>query len=206
MALDFYTVTDGHGRLQALVVEEFVLRDDFTAAALDTAGFSGVWWSSAEFSRRLRTDAAAVTAPVSRVGAEAAFGDLGGDELPSEAVLRDRFGDRVFFPDGPPLRLGPDDGSRLYRLLFARDLDERHLAGLLAALRLSPVSSVDHPRVAGRTATEHGTCELRRVGDLAWSIDLVFASASEVIGPTVEVALHAARGHGLIPVTIERFR
>lgn len=202
MALDFYTVRDGGGRTQTLVVEEFVLRDDFTAAGIDTAGFNGEWWSSAEFSRRLRTDAAAVTTPVSREAAEAAFRDLGGVELPPDSVLREHFGDRAIFPEVPPLRLGPDDGRRLYRLLFARDLDERHLAGLMAALRLSPV---DDPRVAGRTVTDHGTCELRRVGDVAWSIDLAFASSSDAIGPLVGAALRTARGHGLIPVTVERF-
>lgn len=202
MALDFYTVNDGGGRPQTLVVEEFVLRDDFTAAGLDTAGFNGVWWSSAEFSRRLRTDAAAVTTPVTREAAEAVFRDLGGTELPSDSVLREHFGDRAVFTEVPPLRLGPDGGRRLYRLLFARDLDERRLAGLMASLRLSPV---DDPRVAGRTVTDDGTCELRRVGAVAWSIDLAFASSSDAIGPLVDVALRAARGQGLIPVTVERF-
>lgn len=202
MALDYYTVTDRDGRLQTLVVEEFLLRDDFTAAGIDSAGFNGEWWSSAEFSRRLRTDAADATTPVSRLDAEAAFRALGGSDLPPEPALRDHFADRAIFPDVPPLRLGPDDGHRLYRLLFARDLDERHLAGLMAALRLSPV---DDPRVAGRSTTEYATCELRRVGDLAWSIDVTVAESSAAIGTVLGTAMLTARGHGLIPVTVERF-
>lgn len=202
MALDYYTVHDRDGRLRTLVVEEFVLRDDFTAAGIDSAGFSGEWWSSAGFSRLLRTEAAASTTPVSRTGAEAAFRDLGGSRLPAEPLLREHFGDRAIFPDVPPLRLGPDDGRRVYRLLFARDLDERRLAALLESLRLSPVDDLG---VAGRSVTEHGVCELRRVGGVAWSIDLTFPSTSAEIGSLVGSALLAARDHGLIPVTVERF-
>lgn len=202
MALDYYTVCDRDGRVRTLVVEEFVLRDDFTAAGIDSAGFSGEWWSSADFSRRLRTDAAASTTPVSRSGAEAAFRDLGGSRLPADSLLREHFADRATFPDVPPLRFGPDDGRRVYRLLFARDLDERSLAGLLASLRLSPV---DDPGVAGRSVTEHGTCDLRRVAGVAWSIDLTFPDASAEIGSLVGIAMLTARDHGLIPVTVERF-
>lgn len=202
MALDYYTVHDRDGRLQTLVVEEFVLRDDFTAAGIDNAGFNGEWWSSADFSRRLRTDAAAYTTAVSRSGAEAAFRDLGGSQLPADSLLRERFADRALFPDTAPLRFGPDDGRRIYRLLFARDLDDRHMSGLRASLRLSPV---DDSGVAGRSVTEHGTCELRRVGGIAWSIDLAFPRASAEIGRLVGTAMMTARSHGLIPVTVERF-
>jgi hypothetical protein len=201
MALDYYTVSGRDGRLQTLVVEEFVLREDFTAAGIDCAGFDGVWWSSADFSLRLRTDAACTT-PVSRSGAETAFRELGGSRLPADSLLRDRFADRAVFPDVSPLWFGPDDGRRVYRLLFSGDLDERHLAGLVASLHLSPV---DDRGVAGRSVTEHGTCELRRVGGFAWSIDLTFPGASAEIGPLVGVAMQTARGHGLIPVTVERF-
>jgi hypothetical protein len=202
MALDYYTVTDPGGRLQTLVVEEFVLRDDFTAAGIDGAGFNGVWWSSAEFTRRLRTDAASSTTPVSRPDAEAAFQALGGSELPAEPLLREHFADRALFAETQPLRFGPDDGRRMYRLLFARDLDERHLAGLMAALRLSPV---DDPRVAGRSVSDQGMCELRRVGDVAWGIDVTVPAASPAVGSLLGVAMLTARGHGLIPVTIDRF-
>src|SRR5262245_51254554 len=138
MALDYYTVHGRGGRLQTLVVEEFVLREDFTAAGIDSAGFDGVWWSSADCSRRLRTDAAASTTAVSRSGAEAAFRELGGSRLPADSLLREHFADRAVFAEVSPLRFGPDDGRRVYRLLFARDLDERHLAELLQSLQLSP--------------------------------------------------------------------
>jgi len=206
VAIDFYTVRGAGGRPQALVVEEFVLRDDFTAAALDSAGFDGSWWSSAAYSRLLRTDATMPVSPVSRPDAQEAYRNLGGDRLPPDAVLRERFADRTIFTEVPPLRLRPDDGRRFYRLLFARDLDERHLAGLIASLRLSPVDDprVEDPRVAARTVTEQATWELRRVGGLAWSID-VTSDAAAAVGPLLGAAMATARGHGLIPVTVERF-
>jgi hypothetical protein len=200
--VDFYAVYGGGDRLRALVVEEFVLRDDFTAAALDSAAFDGRWFSSAGFSQALRTDSALRVTAVSRPGAQAAYHALGGDDLPPDAVLRERFADRALFPDVAPLRLGPDDGRRLYRMLFARDLDEQSLAGLLAALRLSPV---DDPRIAGRAITEQGTWELRRVGGLAWSVDVTLPGPTTGLGPLLGAAMLAARGYGLIPVTVERF-
>jgi hypothetical protein len=201
VALDFYAVR-GDGRLLALVVEEFVLRDDHTAAALDSACFDGTWWSSADYSRRLRTDTTVEVQPVSRHDALACYAQLGGSALEPDAVLRTHFTDRAIFPEAEPLRLGPDDGRRIYRMLFARDLDERHLTGLLAALRLSPV---DDPRVAGRSVLPDAAWELRRVGDLAWSIDVTVPDASTDVGPLIGTALLTARGHGLIPVTVERF-
>jgi hypothetical protein len=203
MALDYYLILGEDGRLQALLVEEFVHRPDFTAAALDSAVFDGAWWSSAEFSRSLRTDArlSARVTPTSRAGAEAVYGELGGDLLPDDDALRTRFHDRSTFPDVAPLRLGSEDARRVYRVLFARDLDERRLGQLCGALQLSPV---DDPRVAGRaTQPDLAMWELRRVGGVAWSVDVTFPG--EVSGDLLRDLIATVRGHGLIPVTVERF-
>lgn len=200
MALDYYLILGADGRPQALLVEEFVHRDDFTSAALDSVGFDGTWWSSAEFSRDLRLDPQRWVAPASRAQAESAFRDLGGDALPDDDGLRAEFRDRSTFPDVAPLRLGPDDGRRVYRLLFARDLDGARLDGLCSALRLSPV---DDPRVAGRAVQPAATWELRRVGGVAWSVDVTFSGG--VSGELLQGLIMTARGHGLIPVTVERF-
>lgn len=195
MALDYYVVL---GSVKALLVEEFILREDFTTAGLDSAGFDGTWSSSAELSRGVRTEPGLRAVPVGRAGAEAAYRELGGASLAPEDDLRTQFRDRTTFPASEPLRLSADDGRSVYRLLFAKDLDS--VEDLCAALRLSPA---DDPRVAGRAERPAAAWELRRVGGVAWAVDVSFPGA--VSGSLLRALRSTAREYGLIPVAVERF-
>lgn len=229
--LDYYLVfANVRARERALppegiVVEEFVLRSDGTAAALDSAGWTavgGTWWSATAFSRGLRSDArlqARVT-PVARSGADAAYRMLSGGDLGPEPELRRHFLDRLDLPDAAPLQLVPAQATgerRIYRVLLAGDLPEPGLAALRSAWRMQPFDRHDDAahRIAGRTRrTLDGqtvTWTLRRVGvDTAWAVDLSTDRAADAPDPTVTALLGRlradARGQGLIPVTVERLR
>lgn len=210
-------------RLAGIVVEEFVLTDDGTATGLNNAVWTpeeGAWWSSAAFSRAMRTDPRVrnLIVAVSRPDAEAAFHQLGSGELPSEAALRSRFHDRLTFDGSPPLRLSPPEvpegfhDKRVYRILFANDLGEAGLARLLEAWRMRSAGP-SGGRVVGtarlRVEGDLFTWDLRRLGaGAAWCVDLTACLASpagDAIVPLLRELITTARFAGLIPVTVERF-
>ncbi|MFC5823892.1 hypothetical protein [Nonomuraea insulae] len=215
--VDYYLIsaTAGDRSPAGLLVEEFVLCDDYTAAGIDGAEWRpeiGAWSASAEMSRAIRADTAlrSRVTPVSRAEACRAFALLRGGELPEEAGLRTLFQERRHLPTTAPLNLGNSTKARRYRILFAGELGADGLANARTALRLEPTGD---PRVVGTASTSSGghgfTWELRRIGaGIAWCVDVTARLGS---GPvtTLGALLHhhrqAVRDQGLIPVTVERF-
>ncbi|MET8263246.1 hypothetical protein ACFYP0_08660 [Micromonospora arida] len=206
--------------VEGIVVEEFTRHHDFTTTGLDSAGWTPEvgWWSSAALSRGMRTDPEMLTRvlPTSRREAEDVHRALGGWQLPAEKVLRTHFLDHQPIATAPPLRLGPaqpPDGfheQRVYRILFAKDLRAEQVASLRTAWR-TPAGGTAASAATGRL-DEHGdqfTWDLRRVGhSLAWCLDvtaLLRTDATAALGSTLSELTNVLRGHGLIPVTTERF-
>ncbi|MFI7154520.1 hypothetical protein ACIBO2_57225 [Nonomuraea sp. NPDC050022] len=200
-----------------ILVEEFVLCADYTAAGIDSVEWSagaGAWRGSATTSRDIRTDALprSRVIPVSRHDASDAYQACGGGELPREAEIRSLPRERQPLPAAAPLDLGTA-GSRRYRVLFAGE--PRDLGSLRSALRLEPVEDPADPlaRVVGTaTATAAGhdfTWELRRIGPgIAWCLDVTVRLGTGPEAPIGALLHHhrqAIRGQCLIPVTIERF-
>ncbi|MFB9893798.1 hypothetical protein [Planobispora takensis] len=231
--LDYYLVMPGPGQaggpeapVDGIVVEEFVLADDHTATGLDSAGWSvtdGTWWSSAAFSRDMRTDPALRdrVLAVHRRTAEAVYRRIGGEDLPGEAALRARFRDRLPLDDSAPLLLGSPrvpEGfreRRVYRVLFAGDLDAERLRRLRDLWSMEPAGGCADPtaRVAGTARMRAGhdtlTWDLRRIGPgTAWCLDLTAClggSSDDGVGSLLRELTAAMRHARLIPVTIERF-
>ncbi|MEU8250334.1 hypothetical protein [Nonomuraea sp. NPDC048916] len=223
--LDYYLIRPEDGAPSApadgIVVEEFALAGDHTAIGLDSAGWTAAdgWWSSAAFSRGMRTDARlrARVVAARRRDAEVVYRRLGGGELPGEATLRGRFHDHQLLAGSAPLRLGPaqaPDGfrdRRVYRVLFAGDLREDGPPRLRSAWRMTladppaRVAGTAHRRVAGDVFS----WDLRRIGPgVAWCLDLTACLASgsdDAVGPLLRELVTVLRHAGLIPVTIERF-
>lgn len=214
--LDYYLLRAETDRAEVtgLVVEEFVLADDLSAARLRSAGWTpadGGWWSSAAYARAVRTDPRlrARLAAVDRATAAAAYHRLGGGDLSGEEELRGHFRDDVPLASGAPLRLGA--GPDLHRILFAGDLDQRRMTGLRALLRLADPGSPDgaRPGVIGtgqlRVNDTNVRWDLRRVGGLAWCIDVTSEPASgDALRWVLRQLVGVARSHGLVPATIER--
>ncbi|MDQ7910864.1 hypothetical protein RB614_40865 [Phytohabitans sp. ZYX-F-186] len=174
--LDYYVVMEGGGRAAAVVVEEFVLAGDHTAAGLASAAWTAGGWGPS-LSRRMRSDPdlRARVVFATRVGAAEAFRVLGGGELPGEAELRRRLRDYDALNAAPPLRLGLTD-TPYYRILFAGE----------------PADESAHPG-------------LRRIGNgVAWCVDITAPEGTNV-GSELRAARDAMRRNGLIPVTVERF-
>jgi hypothetical protein len=178
----------GGGAVDGLLVEEFVLADDYSAVGLNSTGWTpaeGRWWSSAAFSRDVRADRRlrARLVAASRDEARLAYRRLGGGELPDEAALRGHFRDYQSLTASAPLRLGPDrapDGyadKRVYRVLFANDLDPDQLADLQAIWQLVPAGERAGSWVVGTArlpvADNLFTWDVRRIGaGVAWCLDL----------------------------------
>ncbi len=209
--LDYsFLLSSPGGAVDGLLVEEFLRDDDHTTVALGGLVWTAAdprWLSSPSFSRTLRTDPdllARVT-PTDRAGAADAYRRLGGGDLPSGPDLRGRFRDHEPFATAAPLRLGPTrppDGfheRRLYRVLFAKDLDPGGLADLNASW----------PQTTVRQAADDFTWELRRVGrGIAWALDvtvLLAGPTDDTVGPVLRDLTATVRRHGLVPVTTERF-
>jgi hypothetical protein len=230
--LDYYLVIAQAGRRgpeaqpDGLVVEEFVFAADFSATGLYSAGWGPAertWWSSAAFGRGMRTDPAlrARVVPVSRDDARVAYRRLGGGELPNETTLRTHFHDYQSLAGPAPLRLGsglvPDgfQDKRVYRILFAKDLDIERLTSLRTLWQLVSVDDPTDPRarVIGtarrRVLDDVFTWDLRRIGaEVAWCLDVTAhlrGDADHTIGPLLRELTAVMRGQGLIPVTVERF-
>ena len=203
--MDYYLLR-GHG----VLVEEFVRAPDHSTLSLRGAMWTpgqGRWSAAGSFSRSLRADpeALAGVTPTDREGAEAAFHRLGGGPLPGEEALRAAFGDDAPFPSAAPLRLGPADAPegfrerRVYRVLFAKDLDADGLAALTAAW--GPTRR--------RVGDDLVSWTLRRVGGrIAWGLDvtvLLATDADDSVGPVLRELTAAVRRQGLVPLTTERF-
>ncbi|MFU8854189.1 hypothetical protein ACNAW0_24860 [Micromonospora sp. SL1-18] len=213
--LDYYLLHTDAGSMPAagLVVEEFVLADDFSAARLRSAGWTpadGGWWSSAAFARAVRTDRQlrARLAAVDRAAAEATYRQLGGGTLPDEPALRDHFHDDVPLSSGTPLRLGA--GTDVHRVLFAGELDDRQLARLSTLLWLNGTASPTgtQPGVVGsgrlRVNDTNFHWDMRHVGG-TWCLDVTSQpAASNALRWLLRQLTGLARGHGLIPATVDR--
>lgn len=205
--MDYYLISGPDG----ILVEEFALHQDYTAAGIDSAGWSpesGRWYPSPDVSRELRSDARlrALVTPVDRRAAARAYARLGGGELPEEERLRGLFRQRQPLPTAAPLDLGSSPDARRYRILFAGDFDADGLANARAALRLEPA---DDPRVAGRASGHGFAWELRSIGaGIAWCVDVTVRLGSApagLLGALLDHHRQAIREQGLIPVTVERF-
>ena len=125
-----------------ILVEEFVLCDDYTAAGIDSVEWSAAtdaWRGSSAMSRAIRTDALLRSRVIaaSRDDAGDVYKACGGGELPREAEIRTLFRERQPLPAAAPLDLGTT-ASRRYRVLFAGELGGRGLANVRSALRLEP--------------------------------------------------------------------
>ncbi|SCE99925.1 hypothetical protein [Micromonospora mirobrigensis] len=213
--LDYYLLhaDADHNRPTGLLVEEFVLADDLSAARLRSAGWTpadGGWWSSAAFARAVRTDARLRDrlAAVDRSAAAALHERLGGGPLPDEAALRHRFREDVPLGSGAPLRLKP--GPVVHRVLFAGNPDERRLDRLGAVLRMNTRSDRGEPGVRGtgrlRVNDTNVRWQLRRVGgDVAWCIDVTAEPADpHSLRWMLRQLVDVARRHGLVPATVDR--
>jgi len=182
--LDYYLIG-----ASTILVEEFVLDSDHVAVAINgTQWTDGQWLSSAVLSVHVRGDAhlRSRVVTVDRPQAQAAYRRLGGGDLPDEATQR-----------------------RVYRVLFAGDLDADGLAALRYRWRMPPSGD---PRVPGAArmsrAGDDFTWQLRRISSgVAWCVDLTACLTGDAAGvrPVLLELTAAARGQGLIPVTIERF-
>jgi hypothetical protein len=226
--LDYYLIfpDDGGDTPDGIVVEEFVMADDCTATALNSAGWTaadGGWWSSAVFSRGMRGDAQlrARVVPVHRGAAEIVYSRSGAGELPDEATLRTYFHEQVPLGGSAPLLLDspeiPDgfQDKRVYRILFIKELDADGLSRLQTLWQLTLSDDVADlaVRVVGtanlRLADDAFTWELRRIGPgVAWCLDVTACLADRsglTVGPLLRELTQAMRDEGLIPVTIERF-
>ncbi|PWR06537.1 hypothetical protein DKT68_22075 [Micromonospora acroterricola] len=230
LPLDYYLILakpgadDPAAEVEGIVVEEFDRTADFSTVGLDSAGWTPSgdgWWSSAALSRSMRTDREllARVVPTSRGAAERIYRQLGGGQLPPEAVLRTYFRDHQPIATAPPLRLGPAHPPtgfherRVYRVLFAKDLREDQVA----SLRTLWHSRVDGaPRSPGSVVAGHldqgghqFAWDVRRVGrDVAWCLDvtvLLGDGPSTGVGSVLHELTQALRQRGLIPVTTERF-
>ncbi len=211
--LDYYLIlpeSAGPGRRErpeAIVVEEFVLAADHTAAALDSTGWTpgaDRWWSSAAVSRDMRVDPRlrARSVPVERAEAADCYHRLGGGDLPDEDTIRGYFGDRTRLDTSPPLRLGtgqPTEGyreTRVYRILFAGDLPAGSGTGVVGTADI-------------RLGADAFSCRLRRIGTaIAWCVDVtadLSGGSDRAVGQVLRSLMGTMRGRGLIPATIERF-
>jgi hypothetical protein len=216
--LDYYLLRAEADDAEAagLVIEEFVLGDDLSATRLRSACWmpaAGGWSSSATFARALRADPRlrARLAAVDRAGAERVHRRLGGGALPGEEALRQHFRDDVPLASGAPLRLGV--GPDIHRVLFAGEPDARQLARLSQLLRLAGADGPDVTRFGvvgtGRLRVNDTDLrwDLRRVGGVAWCVDVVSESADDVtLRWALRQLIDAARRNGLVPVTVERLR
>jgi hypothetical protein len=218
--LDYYLIFAAPGDRDrgtpplGIMVEEFVLCDDYTAAGIDSVEWSAPtasWGGSSASSRDLRTDAQlrARVIAVSRHDAGRAYQAGGGGELPREAEIRALFRKRQPLPAAAPLNLGTTR-SRHYRVLFAGE--PRDLGIVRSALRLEPVDDPLARVVGTATVTAAGhtfTWDLRRIGPgIAWCLDVTVrlgAGPESAIGALLHHHRQAIREQGLIPVTIERF-
>ncbi|MEV6983564.1 hypothetical protein AB0M95_20235 [Sphaerisporangium sp. NPDC051017] len=225
-SLDYYLIAaDDDGgtarRPAGILVEEFVLADDHTATGLDNAGWTtadGGWWSSAALGREVRTnpDLRRRITPIDRHDAETVYRRLSGRPLPAEATLRTYFRDTAPLPHSPPLVFTPPEvpagfhEERLYRVLFANDVDDAALSRLHTAWTASGDGS--RARVSGAShlhvPPDSFSWRLHQIGPgIAWCLDvtaLLGGRSADVLAALLRELTKMVRLEGLIPVTIER--
>lgn len=205
---DYYTTApDG------LLVEEFVLGPDHAAVGLRSAAWTAAdrqWWDASAYSRGVRVDATLLgqVRAITRRGAQELYQRLGGGDLPDEATLR------MYCAGVQPLGSAPlflsTGPARIYRVLFANELSPESRAQLRVAWDMT---MPDDPRVLGSTRMALGddvfAWDLRRIGlGAAWCLDVTVTLAGirdDAIRPVLRELTGVLRGHGLIPVTLERF-
>jgi hypothetical protein len=230
-ALDYYLVFpeawegDSTAQPDGVAVEEFTLSVDHIATGLANAVWTAVdggWWSSADFSRVIRSDPRlrARIVPVRREDAEAAYRGLGAGALPDETTLRTYFHDHLPLPGSPPLSFAPPEvpegfrEKRVHRILLAGELRVDRLAHLRQVWGMTLTDDFTDPRarVLGtatlRASGDLYTWDLRRIGPgVAWCVDLT-AYLGDTQGDTIGVLLRQLKTtmhrEGLITVTIER--
>ncbi|SIN32786.1 hypothetical protein SAMN04489832_5441 [Micromonospora cremea] len=230
LPLDYYMLLTKPGdrgpaaAVEGIVVEEFTRHADFSTAGLDSAGWtpSGAdWWSSASFSQSMRTDREVLdrVVPASRKRAESVYRELGGGQLPPEAVLRTYFRDHQPIAAAPPLRLGPAHPPpgfherRVYRVLFAKDLREDQVESLRTLWQSTGDGA---PRPPGSVVTgyldqggDQFVWVVRRVGrEVAWCLDvtvLLRDDSSAAVSATLHELTNVMRQHGLVPAMTDRF-
>lgn len=228
-ALDYYLVSPAgpdegqRGEPEVILVEE--LEFDADRFTLYSAGWSPTtrrWWSASAFSRAMRADAGlrGRVAVISRREAEAAYLRLGADALPGEELLRTYFDEGQTLSTSAPLRLTaaqPAPGfheSRIYRILFANELDAQGLADVQATWAMTIVADPEDPRarVIGTSTQDvdgdRFTWDLRRIGTgVAWCLDLTVHVADGrgvAIEPVLRGLINEMRQHRLIPAVVER--
>ncbi|SNT36976.1 hypothetical protein SAMN05421812_10574 [Asanoa hainanensis] len=188
--MDYYLLGDG------VLVEEFVRAPDHSTVGLRGAVWRGHWSASSGLALRADPESLARLTPTDRAGGESAYRRLGGGSLPDEAALRSLAGYEPF-PTSAPLRLGPAEAPdgfrerRVYRVLFAKDL----------AMDPGP----EHSR---RIGDDLVSWTLRRVGGIAWGLDvtvLLATDADHAVGPLLRELTETVRRQGLVPLTTERF-
>ncbi|BCL13381.1 hypothetical protein [Micromonospora sagamiensis] len=228
-ALDYYLVRprrpDGReASPEGIVVEEFRFGADHSLVRVDSAAWTPGgpgWWTSPTLSRSIRTDPElrerVVGVPRHRV--EVVYRELGGVTLPDEATLRGHLRAGDTRPASAPLLLDrerPTPGfhsTRVYRVLFANELDPDDLARLAAVWSMT---GTDPARAGGVIGTAHRRIgadvfrwDLRRIGLVgAYCLDLTVDLATrrdDGVRPVLRELTTALRLRGLIPVTVERF-
>jgi hypothetical protein len=231
LTLDYYLIYPDSPRAgrdltpEGIVVEEFVLAEDYTATGLHSIGWRSSgrdWRASSALSRAIRVNGNLRdrVVGIGRQQAEALYRELGGGELPDEEALRAKFGDGPAFPAAAPLRLSPRQvpagfhDARLYRVLFANELDRQGLTDLRADWSMADVCDIADPRARvigtahARVGEDTFSWDLRRVGGgAAWCLDVsanLAAGDDDNVGLVLRELITDVRRQGLIPVTIER--
>ncbi|WIM93270.1 hypothetical protein ACTOB_005245 [Actinoplanes oblitus] len=211
--MDYYLLA-GDG----ILVEEFAYGEDHVTVGLGgamwTAG-SGGWRGAGSFGTALRTDEhlLATVTPVDRDRAAQVYRGLAGRPLPAEDSLRGHFGDWVRFATTAPLRLSLDDTppgfaeKRVYRVLFAKEPRDAHLADLNATWPGTTDGGI--PGGRGRAGNDLFAWHLRRVGSgIAWGLDVTVLLAGDspaVVGEVLRKLTADVRRRGLVPLATERF-
>jgi hypothetical protein len=219
-------IYDGAGEPEGLLVEEFLLAADYSAAGLVSGGWSraeGRWHDASATSLRLRIDAALrdrVTL-VGRTTAAALYQNLCGADLPDEATLRTCFGAPAHQSPSPLRLSGPEATpgfreTRVYRILFADELSPGRLAALSEAWQMPVTGDLEDPEVRVLGAVRRQVSgdafrwDLRRVAaGAAWALDVtcdLVGNHDEAIGVLLRGLTTQMRQQGMIPVTIDRFR
>ncbi|MEV0941228.1 hypothetical protein [Micromonospora wenchangensis] len=224
--LHYYVVHDGAGQPEGLLAEEFLFAVDHSCIGLVGGGWSraeGRWSDASATSRRLRVDPAlrARVTPVSRDRAATLYREFCGATLPDEATLRTCFGAPPA-PPSPPLPLHRPEATpgfretRTYRILFAGTLTPGGLTALGEAWQMPLTDDLAAPgvRVLGTVRRQVGRdafrWELRRIAaGAAWGLDVtcdLTGGRDEAVGVLLRGLTAQVRLHGLIPVTVDRFR
>ena len=224
--LDYYRVAAAESaRAEAILVEELVLRDDGTAIGIDSVLWTAVsraWQAASEFSRDLRIERACAngSGPSTARPPRPCSGCSAGTSCRTRrccgpgSATSCRCRPRPCCGSGRGRRRPGFRERRVYRILFAGELDRGGLRCLRTRWLLDPVEPAADPtgQIAGRarrTVDDHELVwELRRVGaGLGWAVDVTADLADAPVAAALAVLRELrqqARAEGLVPVTVER--